>query len=296
MTTELNPKTGLKERFHPFYKIPEVQQRNINTVRLDGQPRAVHTVPLPNSLTLDFFIQTGKSDVLFVAFHGANMTERNMYPRFERVQSLRKVAPALIAFADPTIMVDRSREMLLSWYLGGPGWDPMNEITKVIRKAMGKTGSKRVVFVGGSGGGYAALRASAMTPGSLAFVQAPQTSIARYIPHVVKTYLDVVWPGWPQKELLEAFPERFDMVRHYQMRQPDNFVYYMQSRSDPSHVENHYGPFKAVHGVQEESGVSRSGRQKFVMYDGEVRGHGTILPHEFDFHLGEAMRFYDGQR
>lgn len=288
----INKSTGLKEGHHDFYDVPQVWQKGVNTIRVDGQVRAVHTVPLRNGLTLDFFVQSSRSSELFVALHGANRREKNIYPRFERVASLRKSAPALIAFADPSLRLDDKREMLLSWYLGGPDWDPLHDMSKVIRKVMGKSGAKRVIFVGGSGGGFAALRASAMFPGSMAFVQAPQTVLARYIPHVVERYFEAAWPGWDMHQLLHAFPNRFDMVRHYQQKLPDNYVYYMVSSSDQTHVTEHYEPFKAVYGVREDSGSDQSGRKCFVRYDGLVPGHGSVTNGEFEHHLEKALELF----
>ncbi|RWZ83809.1 hypothetical protein [Glutamicibacter sp. HZAU] len=296
MAINVNPKTGLKESFDDFYKLPLVHQRNIGTLRLDGQPKAVHTVPIGSGRTLDFISLLGRNDELIVALHGANMAERNFYPRFERVNSLRTKTKALIAFADPTLKSDPDKNMLLSWFLGGPGWDPSIPILKVIEKAQRKVGAKHVAFIGGSGGGYAALRLSAMVPGSLAFVQDPQTVISNYLPKVVNRYFDTVWPSWNPQMLADAFPERFDMVRHYQELRPQNFVYYTQSRSDTMHYDSHYTPFKAAAGVKETQGMSRMRTRNFVLYDGEIPGHGNITPAEFDKFYTRAMNYWRENR
>lgn len=296
MKISINSKTGLKESFNDFYKLPLVHQRNVGSLRLDGQPKAVHTIPIGSGLTLDFISLLGRNDELIVALHGANMAERNFYPRFERVNSLRTKAKALVAFADPTLKCDPAQKMLLSWFLGGPGWDPSISILKVIEKAQKKVGAKHIAFVGGSGGGYAALRLSAMVPGSLAFVQDPQTIVQNYLPKVVKRYFDTVWPGWDPEMLTDAFPERFDMARHYQELRPQNFVYYTQSRSDSLHFDAHYMPFKLASGVKEEEGMSRMGTRNFVLYEGQVPGHGNITPQEFDKYYAKAMNYWRENR
>lgn len=293
MTATTNPITGLQESYNEYYRVPEVKQRSIGALRLAGQPRALHTVPLGPGRSLDFFAQLGRSEELIVTFHGANSERTNFYPRFERVASMRKNFPAIIAFADPTVRL--SEPMLLSWYLGGPAWDPFDEIDIVIRAAMRKAGAKRVVFIGGSGGGFAALRASSRHPGSMAFVQSPQTDIRRYIPSVVNLYFETMWPGWDQAQLLEAFPERFDMVRHYQKKRPENFVYYLQSDKDATHIERHYNPFKAAFGVKTESGIDATGRRMFVCHEAESPRHGPPSPTEYAHHLEEALKFHRAQ-
>lgn len=286
----INPRTKLRETWHDYYQLPQVHQRGIGQLSFAGQVSAVHTVPLRRDLSLDFFARLGRSDELFVSFHGSIPPSRPVYPRFERVASLRKKTRAMMAFADPTILVDDTRKMSLSWYLGGPGWDPIPPILRAVRRAQGKTGAKHVAFVGGSGGGYAALRASALVPGSMAFVQDPQTKISAYYPASVTAYTDAVWPGWARGELLAAFPDRFDMVEHYRSMPLDNFVYYAQSAKDPNHVELHYTPFKEACRLQGPSGTTSDGSRVFALYDGELAGHGKITPAEYDQHFTAALR------
>lgn len=265
-----------------------MQQRSIGALRLDGQPTAVHTAPIGNGLTLDWYSRLGKSEELVVTFHGANKAEKNIYPMFARVSSLRDKTNAMMAFADPTLMVDKSRRMLLSWYLGGPGWDPLPFILAAVKKAQGKTGAEHVAFVGGSGGGFAALRASAMVPGSMAFVQDPQTILARYIPHVLDRYFTTVWPGEDSERLIESAPERFDMVRHYEAQRPDNFVYYAQNDRDTPHVVKHFEPFEQLDALP--------GQRVFALYRGATAGHGKINAAEFDHHYSEAVKHWRAYR
>ncbi len=221
---------------------------------------------------------------------GANDLNKNIYPMFARVKSLKTKAPAMMSFADPTMLVDKERKMLLSWYLGGPGWDPLPAILSVIRKAQGKCGAKHVAFLGGSGGGFAALRASAMVRGSMAFVQDPQTNIAKYSKRVSSTYFETVWKGWSSSSLMTAFPERFDMTRHYRVAQPENFVYYAQNATDTVHVNNHLAPFKEACGITRDDPVIRGQKRVINVYDGEVSGHGKITPpDEFDRFYADAV-------
>lgn len=288
-TESINPRTGLRETWHNYYGVPLVRQRGLGSLRFAGQTTAVHTVPIKCGLTLDFYARLGRGDELFVTFHGAIPPSKPVYPRFERVASLRRRTKAMMAFADPTIMKDPDRTIVSSWFLGGPGWDPLGPILRSIRRAQGKTGAKHVAFVGGSGGGFAALRASAQVPGSMAFVQDPQTNLAVHNPVNVEKYFDVIWPGYDMDATLRAMPERFDMVRYYSNFAPPNFVYYAQNLKDAMHVEKHYSPFREVAGLSDVSGATRDGSRIFALYEGELDGHGKITPTEFDGHLTEAM-------
>lgn len=292
MPVTLNPRTNLEETFHGVYKIPIVHQRSVGSLKFNGQMVAVHTVPIAGGLTLDFYAKLKRSDELIVVFPGANPRHKNTYPRFPRVRSISSHATAFISFADPTIMADPKRKMLLSWCLGGPTFDPAPLMLRVIRKAQGKTGASRVVFVGGSGGGFVALRISAMMPGSLAFVNDSATNVAKSMPKTVARYFSTVWPGWGKDKLLQAFPERFDMVRHYLNYKPQNFVYYAQNRDDAYYRENHYTPFSKANGVSGFDGDDRGGLCRFVLYTPEVAGHGNITATEFDYHFHAAKDWW----
>lgn len=274
----------MRETWNDHLKVPVVHQRNVGSLKFTGQVTAVHTVPLRRGLTLDFHARFGASDELFVTFHGAIPEGKHAYPRFERVASLRSKVKASIAFADPTIPADTSSAMRLSWYLGGETWDPMPAILDVVKKSHGKTGAKHVAFVGGSGGGFAALRASAMVPGSMAFIQDPQTRVLDYHPGPVGRYFDAMWPGHDKETVAAQFPERFDMAHHYATVKPENLVYYTQNTSDTDHVLKHLRPF--------QEGQAPGPGRVYALYDGVNRGHGKITPPEFDHHLDEATRLW----
>jgi hypothetical protein len=292
----VNPRSGLTEQWDSHFEVPSVAQRSLNALRFNGQTTAVHSVPLENRLTLDFYARLGRSDELVVTFHGAYRKDQYLYPRFERVRSLEKKFPAHIAFADPTLRLDPSKRMLLSWYLGGPGWDPMDDILRVITRAKGRTGSKHLLFIGGSGGGHTALRISAHVPGSLAYVQAPATDINRCFPTAKKNYFSTVWPQWDPERLLAGFPERFNMPRLYRRRRPDNFVYYAQSTRDPHYLETHFAPFRDELALSPSGADEPRGTTWLALYDGVKEGHGAMTPPEFSDHLVSALGWWRAKR
>jgi len=127
-----------------------------------------------------------------------------------------------------------------------------------------------------------------MVPGSMAFIQDPQTVIENYIPHVVKRYFETVWHEENYERLIEANPNRFDMVQTYAKHMPDNFVYYAQNDRDSSHVANHFEPFA--------SSVADPFKRRYVLYRGSTPGHGKINSEEFDYHYAEAMSYWRAYR
>lgn len=281
----------LKMTHHVFFDLPIVHQKSLGQMRLKSPKNALHTIPLKPGISLDFYANLQKSDELWIGLHGANSPSKNIYPRFERVTSFHKYTDSFICFADPTMQLDLSKEMYSAWYLGGPSFDPLDSLLRVIRRAQGLTGAKHVAFVGGSAGGYAALRLSAAIPGSLAFVMNPQTILKNHHSRNISRYFRNVWPGWNQELLLEAFPNRFNMTEHYRSSMPRNYIHYAQNDGDIFHIENHFNPFKKVYGMNEaEHGVTVHGNRNFALYHGIKRGHAGIHPTDFRRHLKEAQR------
>lgn len=288
----INSRTGLPEAWDEFYNIPSVRQRSLEELTFEGQDSAVHSIPLDNGLSFDFFAKLEPAEELIVTFPGAVPKGKKVYPMFWRVSTFRKVDPALLAFADPTILLDSTQEMRLAWFLGGPDFDPAPLALRVIREAQRRIGAKHVVFVGGSGGGLPALRLSSLMPGSMAYVHEGATNVARSIPRSVERYFSCAWKGWNQDELIQGFPERFNMVRHYEKASPDNFVYFAQSEDDLRFRRDHYSPFMNAMGVLGESGATVDNRRHFVLYKGDIAGHGKVTAAEFRHHFDTARSLW----
>lgn len=275
------------QAIHPRYKAPVLMGDWGNAETLVPTGNFVESVNVPGRGVLDYVGDLHPAEELFVTFAGAAPPEAPR-PYFQRVASMRSRGFSFIAFADPTLDVTTSKDTRIGWYAGGAAWDPMPDMLRIVRLAQTKIGAKNVSFHGASAGGFAALRASALVPESLAFVQDPQTKIANYYADHVDRYTTDLWPGWDIKTLTAAFPERVDMVRHYSAAKPQNWVYYRQSTGDPFHMENHYRPFAAT--------LRDPSRARFALEDGEKSGHGMMTAVEYDLHLSRALYFWRENR
>lgn len=93
----------------------------------------------------------------------------------------------LISIADPSLDDDTS--LSLAWYTGGPN-DNFTKNLLTILTALQESLKRELVFIGGSGGGFAALNiASRFAGDSTALVWNPQTDIYEYAERFVKAYL-----------------------------------------------------------------------------------------------------------
>lgn len=246
--------------------------------------RARHTIAL-GSFDLDVLLEPeGAGDDLFVILHGA-VREVDRYPRFDRVTTTTRRGVPFLCIADPTV---GHAGVLLGWYVGTAREDPASSIIQVIETVQARVGSRRVVLVGGSGGGFAALQLSARMPGSLAFVFSPQTRVIRYYPGPVSRFLDSCFDGIAPDAAEAAHPARLSALETYTRCSPENVVYYFQNANDPYHVEHHYLPYAALFGCGMGGGSSPDGRRHFVVEE-SVDGHGPPSQDRFDFHLDRAL-------
>ncbi|NKY09734.1 DUF6270 domain-containing protein [Cellulomonas hominis] len=135
-------------------------------------------------------------DILPVFFSGAVSADfTSEAPVLSGVSMSRELDVPFVAVADPVTAL-RPR-LGLGWYAGCEWADIPDAVTRVLSHIQAATG-KRLLLIGGSGGGYAALMfASRLGPSASALVWNPQTDVLAY--------------GWPHVEafLATAFPSRY---------------------------------------------------------------------------------------
>jgi pimeloyl-ACP methyl ester carboxylesterase len=286
--TTMNAQTGLEESWHEHFDIPVVHQAGLEGIRFDPHSVSIHKVPVHEVPSLDFYAKLAPADELYVSLQGAVTPGKMRYPSFWRVMSMRRRVPAFMAIADPTLQLSDDEMFGLAWYTGGPGWDPMPQLARIVRQAMDHVGASRVMFLGGSGGGFASLRLASFFPGSMAFAQDPQTAVIDYNPIHQDRLMRAAWGGREREDVIAEHPDRFDVRRVYRTQEPENFIYYRQSTGD-RHLEQHCRPF--MEAVADSPGM-REGRFRFVIEDGEREGHGAITDAEFDRHFNAAQTFW----
>lgn len=272
------------------YRAPIFKHTSLASLDFGTATTAIHEVDLGRGKRIDFYAKLEPADALFVSLHGAVPLAAPRYPHFRRVESMKNRVSALLCIADPSLALSDDDDFRLAWYAGSAEWDPIAELADIVRKAQEYVGARRVMFLGGSGGGFASLRIAPQFPGSMAFVQDPQTDVARYYPSHLDRLFGAIWPGWEKKEAFEKYPERFNLLHLYPRLDPNVFIYYRQSNGDQWHIVNHAKPFEEA--VSTTQSVL-SGNCRFVYEDSEKPGHGKISPAEFDLHFDLAMEFWN---
>jgi len=250
----------------------------IGTLR-DG----VHRVPLQAGHPLEFLI-SGSDDIadstqrVPVFFSGALASRKGSSgPYFSGKKMAARLNTGFIAFSDPLFTEDG--DIGLAWYTGSAHSSAQAIIARICAHLQQVIG-RPLVFVGGSGGGFAALNLNSVVAGSRAFVWNPQTNILDYAPDAVKRYLGVaigealpVDPGWRSR----AEEELTDAGISYELssrRTPQSF-FYLQNYND-WHVQKHLARFLDAHNLPHRGRGYYGSSQQGVLVG--VFGEGHAVP------------------
>lgn len=262
----------------------------------------LHRMGLPDGNHLDLIvrgdlgsIQAQESVVVFLS--GA-MSKRNgsAPPFFAGRRVSQKLGIPWVAVSDPGMQL--SHEILLAWYTGAPGSDAVPATVQALRSISAEL-DRDLLLVGGSGGGFAALRlAEELGDRASALVWNPQTDILEYEPAAVTRYLATIIPeGTPDhvddRVGAEAKLAAAGVQHRVETMASGARVLILQNASD-HHVHRHLLPLLARSGARERD------RDLIAVDDSHVarilswgKGH-AVLPVEVTCLAVDAMRRGEG--
>lgn len=177
------------------------------------------------------------SDSLVVVFHGAVNRKSRSYPSFGRFYGGIAKRAHQLAFADPTLALRES--LSIAWFAGSRKMPLQDVLVPTLDRLKQDLGVSRLIFVGGSGGGFAALYYSWHFPGSVAIVSSPQTIIANYGKDRLEQYYETAWPSGVKIEDNSPTVDLRDLYSNSMK----NYVVYLQSQGDYRHLFDHMVPF-----------------------------------------------------
>lgn len=206
----------------------------------------LHTIAL-NNLLLDFCLVARRDAPLLCFLHGnAPRLGSYMLPSFSGWSVTSEIPASLLMFSDPSLLLDP--KLQLAWHAGTKDVPLQYVYQLVIEKIQAALMPRRLVFWGGSGGGFASLYLSARFPGSTAFVWNPQTAILRYEEDVVIQYGLTCFGSANADALAEKLDGSVvgDVGDVYKDAQ--NTVIYLQNAGD-WHTRDHLQPFLEKNGL-----------------------------------------------
>lgn len=211
-----------------------------------------YTQRFSNGARVDALVINKRSETLVVSLHGALMRNKYKLPRFEWLATLRETPFSSMYLSDPGLRLNP--KLQLSWFTGWREADMHQLLASWVSTVATKIGAKRIIYIGSSGGGFAALQMSFYTSASYAVAFNPQTDISAYLVSGTKysaqrQYLEAVWPdifdaiqNQPQinstwKKTIETRVSAVDLYK----QQTHNRVLMIQNTND-FHLEQHCLP------------------------------------------------------
>lgn len=223
-------------------KYPTTEYRDLQDFKASASLPNGYLTFQSGGLPIDILNRASGAETSIIVFHAAITPKVETLPYFAG-QTVTKDAPAnRVWIQDPSLYLDD--RLLLSWFAGNRAQPELQStLVEVIRKVVSAHGSKRVIFFGASGGGFAALYYSRFFPGSLAIAINPQTNLAEYNWRAIEEYGRFAFGIEDQAGLLEMLNSRIvsDLSAHYVGAA--NSVAYMQNINDETHVAPHCLPF-----------------------------------------------------
>lgn len=205
-----------------------------------------HSIALSRtSLDIELHLKKIKQRTLIVFFGGAKIRDQwgKPGPFFMGRKIAKSIEANSLFISDPSFAYKKN--VRLGWYLGTKHDLGANSLVDLINYIRDSTEARRIIFVGGSGGGFASLLYNTYFPESLSFVWNPQTILKNYIPGVVNEYLKECF-----ESNVDSFPSELtsDLAKFYNSIKYKNKVIYWQNISD-HHVEQHLAPFLKENGL-----------------------------------------------
>lgn len=262
----VNSITGLKEEWHERLGVPVVMQRSITQVKFSGQARAVHHIPIGEGLVLKAYGKFVKSEALVIVLSSHFPNEKHLQPYELDALGLRNQKFSILVIEDPTLTAYPGIEK--GWFLGGPDFDPIELVGKIVKKAIAKCGSHQIVFAGRGEGGFAALKLSALHPESSAYVDSPDIFVNDSNPHkYVEEYFNKVHPSMNRLEILRSNLSKYSISEMYRTFVPQNLMILDQDFSETRKMIKQYRTFKNMYLVKDAQGVDFTLRKQFRLYD-----------------------------
>jgi len=251
------------------------------------------TLDSVTGLRLEALYEASDSATLVVSFHGAQDRSKVVTPRFEWRRTLSRIEAGRLYLADATLELSKNLE--IGWYVGSREINLIEACARHVQGVAEKGAYSRIVCIGASAGGFAAMAVSRLVPGSVAVAFSPQTAISAYHTPARNMLGAVVFPNGPHfSEIENDNVSRMNMRRFYSNTPNVNYLHYVQNLNDEFHYSAHYAPFALAQCVDPEiGGIDLSGQYNFVVEHHQF-GHAPPSRRCFLDHLQQAHENYFG--
>lgn len=257
--------------------------------------KGIHSISIAG-LKIDICIDLKKGKPLVFCLNGAMPRNNDLkLPVFSGLSILPSVDVSRVYINDPTLYVNE--KLSLGWYAGSKFLDLQSILPKVMKRVVEVSSASKIIFIGGSGGGFASLYYGTFFPESLVVPWNPQTNILKYIKTHVNNYAKYAFDIINADEVDASLSEKIDVDIGDLKNINKNYILYLQNKSD-WHVKDHLIPFLSKTGVSSDGDeILFSGQKNNRLYlqmgdwgDGHIQPPKTYLSKLF-----KGLISYDGE-
>jgi len=212
----------------------------INAYKQDSSAEVIITIKNEGTFDQDIYVKPLVEKPLVVFFHGATNRETRTPHVFEGFNLFHDVDASFLWFSDIALSLDD--DITLGWHMGSSTYSSKIMIPAIINKIATDLKAPKIIFCGGSGGGFASLFYAKLFHDSIVFVWNPQTNILRYNQSHVIEYCRLAWGV--KADNLESLKDYvdYDLSDHYQTNDNKIKIVYLQNKKD-WHTKEHMMPF-----------------------------------------------------
>lgn len=185
-----------------------------------------------------------ESDTLLVSFNSAiPIDDRQVLPVFQFYYMTEGLRVSKLSISDPAL--DVSIDISSGWYTGASDLPLQTMLPQIINKfaTRGNGELKKIVLLGSSAGGFAAMQVGSQLPGSLVVVNAPQTDLRAHTKESIDRFANWCFGAKSREEIENVLQQSIcsSVIPSYS-NQCSTKIIYLQNLSDP-HIEMHLKPF-----------------------------------------------------
>ncbi|MFD2170997.1 glycosyl transferase family 2 [Tumebacillus lipolyticus] len=223
------------------YRKVQINYDQLDTISLPNGEPIVLTVNW-NEVKYEFLIRKKDHSSNLLIFGAGAMFDQIGLPYFQRHSWMYDLEDSTIYYNDPTLYLSN---LPAAW--GQGTWDRfyLKDIADILTKLIAKVGvsPKQVLLYGSSGGGFMSLILGGFIRESSVLVDCPQTCLIRWIEDYVKQVFNISYPSLSVQDVMQAFPERIDVMKFYNQIKYVPKIYYLQNAACEFDVTNHLLPF-----------------------------------------------------
>lgn len=200
-----------------------------------------------------------------------------------------------VSISDPSMYLHPT--IGLAWYAGGNDLDLQSVLPRVVQKIVSACSPSKVLMIGGSGGGHAAMYYSRFVKDSLAVAWNPQDDFLNYEENGVIAYVSKAYDVHTVAEAKLKLSGTIDteISSFYKRTEPTNYIVYLQNVVD-THVEKHCRPFMASigHDISYPLSNGQIDERTYLYFSDKWGGDHEPPPKEFLNYMARALIEHPG--